>query len=263
MDEKTLFTTIDPYLGAVVAENIEVDLAIVKVSNLPKNMKVIPFGFNADVSIGDDVFAIGHPVGYPWSFTKGIVSQIREDFEWTYVDESTHKATLIQTQTPISPGNSGGPLFSEKKKLVGVNSLGDAKGQNLNFAVIVKHVKEFIKANPYLAKVNPAEAVMKKDYPNAKTEDYNKNGVIDTWYVDENKNGKIDTAFLDDNEDGIIEAILLDENENGVWEIQIIDDDLNGKPDRAFIDENEDKKPDVIAYDTDQDGTWDKYEKIS
>ena len=56
----------------------------------------------------------------------------------------------------------------------------------------VKHVKEFIKANPYLAKVNPAEAVMKKDYPNAKTEDYNKNGVIDTWYVDENKNGKIE-----------------------------------------------------------------------
>ena len=46
---------------------------------------------------------------------------------------------------------------------------------------------------------------MKKDYPNAKTEDYNKNGVIDTWYVDENKNGKIDVAYLDDNEDGIIE----------------------------------------------------------
>ena len=47
---------------------------------------------------------------------------------------------------------------------------------------------------------------MKKDYPNAKTEDYNKNGVIDTWYVDENKNGKIDVAYLDDNEDGIIES---------------------------------------------------------
>ena len=263
VDEKTLLTTIDPYLGAVVAENIEVDLAIVKVSNLPKNMKVIPLGFNADVSIGDDVFAIGHPVGYPWSFTKGIVSQIREGHEWTYSDESKHKATLIQTQTPISPGNSGGPLFSEKAKLVGVNSLGDAEGQNLNFAVIVKHVKEFIKANPYLANVNPAEAVMKKDYPNAKTEDYNKNGVIDTWYVDESKNGKIDTAFLDDNEDGIIEAILLDDNENGVWEIQIIDDDLNGKPDRAFIDENEDKIQDVVAFDTDQDGTWDKYEKIN
>ena len=153
-------------------------------------MKVIPLGYNADVSIGDDVYAIGHPVGYPWSFTKGIVSQIREDFEWTYKDESKHKATLIQTQTPISPGNSGGPLFSEKAKLVGVNSLGDAEGQNLNFAVIVKHVKEFIKANPYLAKVNPAEAVMKKDYPNAKTEDYNKNGVIDTWYVDESKKWK-------------------------------------------------------------------------
>ena len=109
----------------------------------------------------------------------------------------------------------------------------------------------------------PAVPLIKKDYPNAKTEDYNKNGVIDTWYIDENKNGKIDMALLDDNEDGIIEAILIDDNENGVWETQIIDDDLNGKPDRAFIDENEDKTPDVVAYDTDQDGTWDKYEKIN
>ena len=263
MSLKTLLTEVDPYVGTVVAENVEIDLALVRVHGLPKNMKVVPFASSSDISIGDKVYAIGHPVGYPWTFTEGIINQIREDMEWTYEDKSKHKATVIQTQTPISPGNSGGPLFSSSARLLGVNSLGDETGQNINFAVIIKHVREFIEANPNLAKMNPAEPAMKKDYPNAKTEDYNKNGVIDTWYIDENKNGKIDTALLDDNEDGIIEAILLDENENGVWEIQIIDDDLNGKPDRAFIDENEDKKPDVIAYDIDQDGTWDKYEKIS
>ena len=263
MSIKTLLTETDPYTGTVLAEDVETDLALVRVHGLPKNMKVVPFAFSRDVSIGDRVYAIGHPVGYPWTFTEGIINQIREDMEWTYEDKSKHKATVIQTQTPISPGNSGGPLFTASAKLIGVNSLGDATGQNINFAVIIKHVREFIKANPNLVKMNPAEPAMKKDYPNAKTEDYNKNGVIDTWYVDENKNGKIDTALLDDNEDGIIEAILIDDNENGVWETQIIDDDLNGKPDRAFIDENEDKKPDVVAYDIDQDGTWDKYEKIS
>ena len=263
MSIKTLFTEVDPYTGTVLAEDVETDLALVRVHGLPKNMKVVPFAFSGDISIGDKVYAIGHPVGYPWTFTEGIINQIREDMEWTYEDKSKHKATVIQTQTPISPGNSGGPLFSSSARLLGVNSLGDATGQNINFAVIIKHVREFIKANPNLAKMNPAEPAMKKDYPNAKTQDYNKNGVIDTWYVDESKNGKIDTALLDDNEDGIIEAILIDKNENGVWETQIIDDDLNGKPDRAFIDENEDKKPDVVAFDTDQDGTWDKYEKIS
>ena len=67
---------------------------------------------------------------------------------------------------------------------------------------------------------------IKKDYPNAKVQDYNENGTIDTWYIDDNKNGTIDTAFIDDNEDGVIEAILIDENENlNILEIQIMDDD--------------------------------------
>ena len=169
---------------------------------------------------------------------------------------------MIQTQTPINPGNSGGPLFSESGKLIGVNTL-QAGGQNLNFAVAVEHAKEFIKKNPDLKKVNPGAFIMKKDYPNAKVQDYNENGTIDTWYIDEDNNGKIDTAFIDDNEDGLIEAILIDENENSIWETQIMDDDGDGKANRAFLDNNEDKKPDVIAYDYDQDGTWDKYEKIS
>ena len=262
MDEETLFTKIDPYLGGVVAESITQDLAIIKISNHPKSMQVIPFGFLGDIGVGDDVYAIGHPIGLPWTFTKGSVSQIRENHKWKYKDGSEHLATLIQTQTPISPGNSGGPLFSAKGKLVGVNTL-KAGGENLNFAVAIKHVKAFIKKNPYLKTINPAEPSIKKNYPNAKVQDYNKNGTIDTWYIDENKNGKIDMALVDDNEDGIIEATLLDNNENGIWEIQIIDDDNNGKPDRVLIDENEDKKVDVVGFDYDQDGQWDKYKKIS
>ena len=262
MDEETLFTKIDPYLGAVVAENLEQDLALIKISNYPKSMRVIPFGTENDIAVGDDVYAIGHPSGLPWTFTKGSVSQIREDHKWTYEDGSKHKATLIQTQTPISPGNSGGPLFNEKGKLVGINTL-KAGGENLNFAVAIKHAKEFIKKNPGLKKINPAETLMKKDYPNAKIEDYNKNGTIDTWHVDENNNGKIDIVFVDDNEDGVIEGILIDENENGVYEITFMDDDNNGKPDRVLLDEDEDKKIDVVGYDYDQDGKWDQYKKVS
>ena len=137
-----------------------------------------------------------------------------------------------------------------------------AGGENLNFAVSVEHVKQFLKANPDAGKINPATAQMKKDYPNARTWDENKNGVVDTWYVDTDNNGKIDTAFLDDDEDGLIEGVLIDKNENKVWEILVIDTDLDGNPDQAFMDDNEDGKPDVIAYDYDQDGEWDKFEEI-
>ena len=251
-----------PLGASVLAVNKKQDLAIIKVSGLPKNLKVVPLGSANDIDIGESVYAIGHPQGLPWSFTIGIVSAIRPGHQWTYADGSKHEADLIQTQTPISPGNSGGPLFNEAGKLVGVNT-SKAGGENLNFAVVADLVKEFLRANPGLSKTNPGSAQMKKDYPNAITGDHNKNGVVDTWYVDSNNNGKIDTGFIDDDEDGFIEGVLIDENENEVWEVLVIDEDLDGRPDKVFIDDNEDKKPDVVGYDYDQDGKWDKYEKLS
>ena len=251
-----------PLGAAVMAIDKKADLALIRVAGFPKTMRVVPKGNMNEINIGANVYAIGHPQGLPWSFTIGVVSQIRPDHEWTYVDKSKHKADLIQTQTPISPGNSGGPLFSGKGKLVGVNTT-KAGGENLNFAVAINDVKKFINKYPNLCKSNPGSAQMKKDYPNAITGDHNKNGVIDTWYVDSDNNGKIDTGFIDDDEDGLIEGVLIDENENGVWEVLVIDEDLDGRPDKVFIDENEDKTPDVVGYDYDQDGKWDKYEKLS
>jgi S1-C subfamily serine protease len=262
IDEVTMLNDIEPYMGTIVETDKKRDLAIIKVAGLPNNMKVLELGNLSDVGVADNVYAIGHPGGLPWSFTLGIVSQIRPNYKWSYDDKTKHEATLIQTQTPISPGNSGGPLFSEDGKLVGINT-SKSGGENLNFAVSVEHVKELLKANPGLDKINPGSAQMKKDYPNARTWDENKNGVTDTWYVDTNNSGKIDTAFLDDDEDGFIEALLIDKNENEVWEILVVDSDLDGNPDLAYMDDNEDGKPDVIAYDYNQDGEWDKFEKIS
>ncbi len=258
-----LLEKIDPYFGQVVAENKKQDLALIKVNGLPSNIKPVQLGSNQEAEIGDNVYAIGHPKSLPWSFSYGMISQIRPNHKWTYVDKSEHEATVIQMQTPISTGNSGGPLFTSEGKVVGVNTLMQGEGQNLNFAVAVDHVKKFIKDNPNIKKINSVGAAIKKKYPKARTQDYNNNGVIDTWYVDEDKNGKIDTAFIDDDEDGFIEGTLIDKNENGVWELTIIDTDKDGKANEAYIDEDEDKKSDVRAYDYDQDGEWDKFEKLS
>ena len=263
VETEVLFKDIDPYFGAVMAENKTQDLALIKVSGLDPSAKVVDLGSNEDVGIGDTVYAIGHPNGLPWSFTLGTVSQIRKNKKWFYeeLNNSEHLATVIQTQTPISPGNSGGPLFNENGKIVGINTWG-AEGQNLNFAVAVDHAKQFIKANPNIKNINTVDAVVKQTYPNAIAEDYNKNGVIDTWYVDINKNGKIDTALVDDDEDGFIEGTLVDDNENGVFEYMALDTDKDGKVDLGWFDRDEDKKYDVKGYDYNQDGEWDKIEKI-
>ena len=85
---------------------------------MPNDVKPVSLGNFNDVSIGETVFAIGHPDDLIWSFSSGMVSQLRPNYKWRYKN-SHHFADVIQTQTPINPGNSGGPLFNKNKKLVG------------------------------------------------------------------------------------------------------------------------------------------------
>jgi S1-C subfamily serine protease len=118
------------------------DLALLKPLSIPTTAKPIELGDLSNLQIGADVHAIGHPQGYAWSYTKGIVSQIRSDFSWL-----EHRATVIQTQTPINPGNSGGPLLSDDGKMVGVNSFLKPDAQGLNFAVSVSDVRTFLAAS--------------------------------------------------------------------------------------------------------------------
>ena len=292
MDERLLMYE-PSFTGTVINRNKRKDLALVKVEGLPKNIKIIRFGKTSDIPVGSTVYSIGHPSGEAWTFSSGMVTQIRPNYTWDY-ENSSHKANVIQHEVPTNPGNSGGPLLDENGLMVGVNSFVRVNTQLINFSVAIEEVEAFLKEEikedkpeyikkkkkptyitkkckektKYLQKkcvkkqTSKAGDDIKKTYPGAIVGDANNNGIEDTWYVDENKNGKIDTAFVDDNEDGIIEAIMLDDNENGTWEIIIFDEDLDGNPDIGIMDRDEDGKADVIAYDYNQDGEWDKFEQI-
>ena len=231
-------------------------------------------------------FAIGHPEGLGWTFTSGMISSVRPDYSWPYKN-SKHHASVIQTQTPINQGNSGGPLFNKKKELIGVNTFTTAKAENLNFAVSVDDLIEFINETQqeeietqYIKKKKKGSTWIKKkkknknknkkstsddiskSYPNAEKGDANKNGKTDVWFVDENNNGRVDTVIMDLNENGIIDSIGFDENENNNFEIILFDDDEDGNVDRADIDKDDNGISDIIAYDYNQDGEWDKYEEV-
>jgi S1-C subfamily serine protease len=270
----------ESFNAKVIKIDKERDLALLDISGLPKNIKPVVFGNYNNLNVGETVFAIGHPKDLIWSFNSGMVSQIRPNYRWEYRD-SRHLANVIQMQTPINPGNSGGPLFNKDKKLVGVNTF-TTEGENLNFAVSVNDLNDFlkkpekkIKENKYIQKKKkgPTWITKKKKknkqnnidkkYPNAIKRDMNENGITDIWFLDENNNGKIDAAVIDENEDGIIEAVAFDENENKNFEIFLFDDDLDGNADRAEIDKDDNGSTDVVAFDYNQDGKWDKYKEIS
>ena len=270
----------DYYTGKVVKRNKQKDLAMIEVKGLPTKLKPVTFGSYKKVKIGQTAFAIGHPDGLVWTFTNGMISQKRPDHKWSY-KSSRHFANTIQMQVPINPGNSGGPLFNKDKELIGVNTF-TSEGENLNFAIAVDDLIEFInevkqedveskyiqkkkKGNTWIQKKSDKnkKSGTSKKYPNAKEADLNENGVTDTWLLDKNKDGVYEKALMDLNEDGIIEAVAYDENENENYEIIVFDDDLDGNPDRAEYDKNDDGSMDVVAYDYNQDGEWDKFEDLS
>lgn len=130
-------------LARVESINKDADLALLQIVSPITPFSTIALGDRSALEIGQDVFAIGHPRGEFWSFTKGIISQIRTNYKWA-VSNSSHHATIIQTQTPINPGNSGGPLLNDQGQLIGVNTFMRPDSPGLNYAVAVDTVQRFL-----------------------------------------------------------------------------------------------------------------------
>ena len=146
VDENYLIYRVDSYSAKLIKVNKTKDLAMLEVNKLPFNIKPVSYGKFNKIKVGQTSFAIGHPKGLLWSFTSGMVSQIRPNYDWRYRG-SNHTANVIQTQAAINPGNSGGPLFNKNKRLIGVNTF-TSEGENLNFAIAVDDVIEFLNEKP-------------------------------------------------------------------------------------------------------------------
>ena len=259
------------YSAEVILINEKNDLALIKVTGLPKNISIVPLGYLKDVNVGEEVHAIGHPQGLFWSYTKGVVSQIRSNYKWTS-DKSkkgNYQATVIQTQTPISQGNSGGPLFNNDGKLVGVNTMIFGQGQNLNFSVAVDEVQELIKnKSQFSKKTNPANSSDQKSknpisqkFPDAKEGSSKKDGIIDTWYLKNKETGKYDRALVDLKRRGLIDGLLVDANGKGKWTHLYLDEEKVGYWTHVVIFDDKGKTEYVGTLN--RNGTINNLEKVS
>jgi 2-alkenal reductase len=108
-----------PIPATVVGYAEEYDLAVVKLSTVPKNLKPIPLGFSRELRVGQSVYAIGNPFGLSRTLTTGIVSALDRHLP---TSEYREIAGAIQTDAAINPGNSGGPLLDSAGRLIGVNT---------------------------------------------------------------------------------------------------------------------------------------------
>src|SRR4051794_16027 len=127
------------------------DLAVLRVSDTD-GLKTMALGSQKDLHEGDSVVAVGYPANASLkdnlTSTAGVVSVVRSSFRFPTPDSPVYP-NMIQTDAALSPGNSGGPLVDQDKKLVGVNTailtdIGGEPVQGQGYAIGVDRVKQVI-----------------------------------------------------------------------------------------------------------------------
>ena len=133
------------YTGKVLWSNFDIDLAILKVDKTFNNNANI--GDSNSVRIGQNVYAIGNPIGFEFqrTVTAGIISAVDRTIKIKNEDETySYMSNLIQTDATINPGNSGGPLIDSNGKIIGINTIKITSAEGIGFAIPINIIKPII-----------------------------------------------------------------------------------------------------------------------
>lgn len=134
------------YDARIVAYDKEADIAVLKID--ADNLTAAEFGDSSSCEVGETVVAIGNPLGLQFqnTVTCGIISAL--DRKVTINDNTM---TLIQTDTAINNGNSGGPLINSSGQVIGINSAkmsstysGEATVEGIGFAIPMSEAKSIV-----------------------------------------------------------------------------------------------------------------------
>jgi S1-C subfamily serine protease len=130
----------------LVGRDPKTDVAVIKVDNVP-NLVPAKLGNSDDLTVGEEVVAVGAPLFLRNTVTQGIVSALHRAQRGAPPDESDDTDTVIdaiQTDASINHGNSGGALINMNSEVIGLNAAGLSGGGGsigLNFAIPINEVK--------------------------------------------------------------------------------------------------------------------------
>ena len=129
------------YTSEVIWADSSLDLAIIKIN--AKVMNTVKLGDSDNIKVGEDVYAIGNPIGFEFrrTVTSGIISALDRTIK---IDDNTYMADLIQTDATINPGSSGGPLITKSGEVIGITSVKITSAEGIGFAIPINVVKPII-----------------------------------------------------------------------------------------------------------------------
>ena len=110
------------YSATLVGTDATTDLAVIKLDNPPSDLKAVEFADSDKLAVGENVMAIGNPLGYDDTATTGIVSALNRPVTVTDDNNNEIVTNAVQIDAAINPGNSGGPTFNAAGQVIGINS---------------------------------------------------------------------------------------------------------------------------------------------
>ena len=147
---EVVFANGERMAATLIGADIDSDLAVLKVDELPTGVTALPLADLNTVQVGEFVVAIGNPFGEQGSMSLGIVSALGRSLPSQRDLGSGSSYSLpevIQTDAPINPGNSGGPLLNLNGEVIGVNSaIASTTGTNsgVGFAIPVSAIRQIV-----------------------------------------------------------------------------------------------------------------------
>lgn len=153
--------------GRVLAVDRKRDLALIELDKLPEGAVALPMA-DTGITQGEDVQSIGNPgvSGALWVFNSGTVRTIYQKQFRTGAGE--HDFRVVETQSPVNSGDSGGPVVSNKGELVAIAQATSRKGSLISYNVDISEVKAFISGDwkraplPIVDVLNQAELTYKQ-----------------------------------------------------------------------------------------------------
>ena len=125
----------------------ELDIAVIRITSPDPNQPTLPMGSGVHARAGQEVIALGTPLGLQNTVTRGIVSAVRE----------VGGLTLVQTDAAINPGNSGGPLLNRAGQVIGITtmSMRSSVAQGLSFAIAIEHAQALLSGKRSIGQGTP------------------------------------------------------------------------------------------------------------
>jgi len=119
---------------SLIGFNTNMDVSLLQIEG---NFEELELANSNNIQVGENVIAIGNPLGLQFSVSEGIVSA-------TEREGMNGIKAYIQTDAALNPGNSGGPLINKQGKVIGINNFKVGDGESLGFALESNYLEDTI-----------------------------------------------------------------------------------------------------------------------